>query len=113
LASASSSPIVASHPAKEFLENGLQIFGVHGLLTSSSAASEPLVSKLVEDILVFETCVRVVLCGASLVIHVPFALIREDLICTKCGRGYLLTSANLSLAVGLEFLSGWYSWASL
>lgn len=113
IAVSASAFFTASHTSpKKIIEDGLEIFRVNILVTSSSPTCKS-TSKLIENILVFEARIGIIFCWPGLVVHPPFALVREDLVSTIWLNDDLLTSANLSLAVGFGFLSGWNSWASL
>lgn len=94
--------------AEEVLEDGLEVLHV-GVLSAAGVEAV----HVAEDVLVLEAGVGIVLGRAGLVVVLAPGGVGECFVGAEWQAAYLLISANLSLALGLGFLSGCSSWASL
>lgn len=97
----------STHSSEEILEDRFKVFRVDVLLLSSATSEAS--PELVKDVLILEARVGVVVSRPSLVVDLAFAFVGEDFVGADWHYGYLLISANLSLALGFGFLSGWSS----
>ena len=73
-ASSPTSLISTAHASEEVLENGLDLFRTDILRSSSSSSVEPS-SELIEDILIFKSCIGIFFCGSCLIIHFSFGFV--------------------------------------